>query len=556
MKSPEGRLPRLQRPGQGVARSTVFFLATCMLGNAAAAEGVMLATRHSAAGDAASTVASPEVSGDGILRTRIAFAYARAPLRLLTELQLEHRVVRQQSWLHAGASYALAHRVLVYAELPLLLDQSGAPAPDLTATVARPAASQALGDARLGTRVRIWSGYPYAWSVAAGAEMTLPSGDVDAYAGDEGLTGRAFAVVGAASSGLRWAVELGGFLRPSRTFPGVLPTRVGRSLTAAAVLQFPLDRGGRLWLGPELVTSSAVSEGTRLFDARSSFGHLLLGARYRPFAGALQATAAAGPGLGQAPGASDYQWIVALGWSPETPAPPPDQDADGIPDSTDMCLRLPGTPSRYALLHGCPPEPLDSDDDSIPDAFDACPRLAGEATARRLTHGCPPNLDGDADGVPDASDACPREAGPRSDVVEQNGCKAPPSASLSAEQIVISEQVQFETNTAHLLPTSAALLAAVADVLRRHPEVELVEVQGHTDNAGTPEHNAQLSRDRASAVVAALSGLGIEAGRLVARGYGQERPLADNADERGRARNRRVEFRVLRTRSGAREGSP
>lgn len=537
-------------------RSTAFVLGTCMLGHAAAAEGVMLATRHSPAGDAASTVASPEVSGDGLLRARIGFSHLRAPLRLLTELQLEHRVVRQQSWVHAGASYAFAHRVLVYAELPLLLDQSGAPAPDLTASAARPASSQALGDARLGTRVRVWSGHPYALSVAAGAEMTLPSGDADSYAGDGSVTGRAFALVGAASSGLRWAVELGGVLRPSRAFPGVLPTRVGRSVTAAAVLQFPLDRGRRFWLGPEVAANSAVGDGTRLFDTRSSFGHLLLGARYRPFSGALQATAAGGPGLGQAPGAADYLLMFSLGWAPESPAPPPDQDADGIPDSTDMCLRLPGTPSRYALLHGCPPEPLDSDEDSIPDAFDACPRLAGEATARRLTHGCPPGLDGDADGVPDASDACPREAGSKSGVAEQNGCKARASASLRAEQIVISEQVQFETDTAHLLPTSAAVLAAVADVLRRHPQVELVEVQGHTDNAGSPEHNAQLSRERASAVVAALSGLGIDAARLVARGYGQERPLADNADERGRAQNRRVEFRVVRIRSGAREGSP
>ena len=67
-------------------------------------------------------------------------------------------------------------------------------------------------------------------------------------------------------------------------------------------------------------------------------------------------------------------------------------------------------------------------------------------------------------------------------------------------------------------------------------------MEGHTDNAGTLTHNQQLSAARAQAVVAALEAQGIAAARLQAAGFGQTKPLADNATEAGRAQNRRVEL--------------
>ena len=67
-------------------------------------------------------------------------------------------------------------------------------------------------------------------------------------------------------------------------------------------------------------------------------------------------------------------------------------------------------------------------------------------------------------------------------------------------------------------------------------------VQGHTDNTSTPTHNQQLSAARAQAVVAVLTAQGIAADRLQAAGFGQSKPLADNATEAGRAKNRRVEL--------------
>ncbi|HEX8659785.1 MAG TPA: OmpA family protein, partial [Hymenobacter sp.] len=67
-------------------------------------------------------------------------------------------------------------------------------------------------------------------------------------------------------------------------------------------------------------------------------------------------------------------------------------------------------------------------------------------------------------------------------------------------------------------------------------------VQGHTDNAGTPVHNQELSEARARTVVATLTAQGIAPDRLQAAGFGQTKPLADNATEPGKAKNRRVEL--------------
>lgn len=101
--------------------------------------------------------------------------------------------------------------------------------------------------------------------------------------------------------------------------------------------------------------------------------------------------------------------------------------------------------------------------------------------------------------------------------------------------------VNFDTDKATLRPDAAPTLAEVQKLLQQNPQLRLA-VQGHTDNAGTPPHNQQLSEQRAQAVVASLTQAGIAASRLQAAGFGQTKPLADNTTEEGRARNRRVEL--------------
>jgi outer membrane protein OmpA-like peptidoglycan-associated protein len=104
--------------------------------------------------------------------------------------------------------------------------------------------------------------------------------------------------------------------------------------------------------------------------------------------------------------------------------------------------------------------------------------------------------------------------------------------------------VNFEFAKANLLPTSAATLDILADVLRRYPALR-VEVGGHTDDRGSDATNDALSQRRAEAVRDYLVASGVAASRLSAVGYGERRPVATNANDTGRALNRRVEFMVL-----------
>jgi len=116
---------------------------------------------------------------------------------------------------------------------------------------------------------------------------------------------------------------------------------------------------------------------------------------------------------------------------------------------------------------------------------------------------------------------------------------------LGANELKIKQQIHFEHDSATILGDSNALLEEIADTLARTPSIEHLDIQGHTDDTGTPDHNKALSESRANAVLDWLVGHGIDAGRLVAHGFGQERPLSPNVTPQGRARNRRVEFIIV-----------
>ena len=119
---------------------------------------------------------------------------------------------------------------------------------------------------------------------------------------------------------------------------------------------------------------------------------------------------------------------------------------------------------------------------------------------------------------------------------------------VTQNQIIIRKQIHFETDSAVIQGDSTALLEEIADVINRNQDIKLVEIQGHTDNTGTREHNQDLSDRRATSVKDWLTSHGIDAGRLESKGYGQTRPIAPNVTARNRARNRRVQF-VIKDRS-------
>ncbi len=122
---------------------------------------------------------------------------------------------------------------------------------------------------------------------------------------------------------------------------------------------------------------------------------------------------------------------------------------------------------------------------------------------------------------------------------------ARPLAALEAKSIAIKRQVQFVTNSADIRDESDTLLAEIADVLLRNPQIRHVEIQGHTDDRGSTELNQDLSQRRAEAVRTWLISAGIDGSRITAVGYGRSRPLSPNITSANRARNRRVAFEIV-----------
>ncbi|HEY7375036.1 MAG TPA: OmpA family protein [Polyangia bacterium] len=111
------------------------------------------------------------------------------------------------------------------------------------------------------------------------------------------------------------------------------------------------------------------------------------------------------------------------------------------------------------------------------------------------------------------------------------------------ERFVLSD-LTFRTDSAEIDPSSTRVLDGVASALAAHPGAR-IRVEGHTDNTGTHEANQPLSQARADSTRAYLVSKGIGAERIEAVGYGADRPLASNADQAGRAENRRTEIVVL-----------
>lgn len=105
----------------------------------------------------------------------------------------------------------------------------------------------------------------------------------------------------------------------------------------------------------------------------------------------------------------------------------------------------------------------------------------------------------------------------------------------------IALYINFETGKADIKAESQKIIEQITEMMKANPALK-VSIEGHTDNVGTPASNKTLSESRAKAVVEALVAKGIERTRLTSKGWGQDKPVADNKTEEGRAQNRRVEI--------------
>jgi len=202
-----------------------------------------------------------------------------------------------------------------------------------------------------------------------------------------------------------------------------------------------------------------------------------------------------------------------------------DNDNDGVVNSKDDC---PHSSQGVAVNEfGCS---VDNDGDGVPNGLDRCPNTVAQVEVD--TSGC--ELDSDGDAVVDRLDQCPNTtAGVRVDV---NGCEF--------QDVIELPGVNFVSNSDRLLAGAEQVLADAAATLRKHPDL-VVEVVGHTDSVGTAELNLSLSERRANTVRDYLINAGVNSANLTAKGLGEFLPIADNATVDGRAKNRRVELRIL-----------
>jgi outer membrane protein OmpA-like peptidoglycan-associated protein len=212
-----------------------------------------------------------------------------------------------------------------------------------------------------------------------------------------------------------------------------------------------------------------------------------------------------------------------------------DKDGDGIPDDVDQCPDVAEDLDGFEDIDGCPD--FDNDKDGIYDAQDQCPAVPEDRDGFMDTDGCP-DLDNDKDGIPDSLDACISNPETINGFKDQDGC--PDEKPQEIKQTLILKGVNFKTASAELLEESYYVLETVFNSLEAYPDIR-IEIGGHTDNQGSNDYNLALSYDRAKSVMEYFVMRGIDQSRVIARGYGKDRPIASNATPEGRAKNRRVE---------------
>ncbi len=295
---------------------------------------------------------------------------------------------------------------------------------------------------------------------------------------------------------------------------------------------------------------------------------------FAPFGGVV--TAGGGLGLINDYGSPDLRVVLGLGYFDQTP-PVVDSDGDGLPDADDVCPKAPEDRDGFQDADGCPD--LDNDLDGVPDARDACPNRPEDLDGFEDENGCP-DPDNDQDGLLDANDHCPSAAEDMDGFEDTDGCPDPDNdqdgvldgadrcptepetvngykdddgcpdrkieVKITQQRLEVLAPVFFDFDKDTIKAESLDVLDAVADALKTHPDIK-IQVAGHTDTRGSDAYNDALSQARTEAVVRYLVQTGgVAADRLVPKGYGKRQPLVDPTTDGADAKNRRVEFVIIR----------
>jgi outer membrane protein OmpA-like peptidoglycan-associated protein len=230
------------------------------------------------------------------------------------------------------------------------------------------------------------------------------------------------------------------------------------------------------------------------------------------------------------------------GFQDQDGKPDLDNDKDGVPDIEDKSPNEPEDWDGFQDADGIP-DP-DNDGDGILDVNDKDPNKPEDFDGFEDEDG-KPDLDNDKDGIPDDRDLCPNKPETFNGFEDEDGCpdEVPKKEEPPMEKGVslIFPGITFESGSAELTAQAKLTLDNVYQMLWENKEV-VVEIRGYTDNTGSAATNRTVSQYRAQAVKTYLFHKGIEANRMLAVGFGEDKPIADNSTREGRAKNRRIEF--------------
>jgi outer membrane protein OmpA-like peptidoglycan-associated protein len=386
-----------------------------------------------------------------------------------------------------------------------------------------PTGALALGDAGLDARLVLTDPLRRPLGLGLGARLSLPATEVTA-------------VVDAAPGPARLAVNVG-----ARTD--------GRAVARLGVGYALDDDAGLTFESAWTVRPTPSAQGSTPLRTGAPVGEALLGA-WSAATPAAAVRIAGGAGLTS--GTADLRVLVGLDLRPVpsprapvaivAPPPPPDADGDGILDADDLCPARAEDRDRVRDDDGCPEPEVPVrvhlvDRDGAPAAL-ASAEVDGRGSGPgadlylELLPG-PHAITAAGQGYdPVHQDLVVGDAGLQVDVV------------LPPERIQLDRTVHFGTDSASIPLDARRALDDIAAILRDHPEIEVLRIEGHSDPRGDALQNLHLSERRAAVVAAYLAAQGVDPARLVTQGYGESRLADPRPTPEGWAANRRVELIV------------
>ena len=536
---------------------------------------------------------------------QVMMSFVKRPLQLVNTdtKNKQSEIIKDRIDFDVLVGVALYERFELGIGLPVTASQSSG---DGVLQLDRPAGttlSGGFGDVRFVPKLRVITSEGGSTSFALSIPVTAPSGSDANLLGESGATATPTAILSVDTDVADVAFNAGFRVRsqdPVKFSQGQSNVAFGNEIVASAGPKFHLVKDRLDLIGDGWLSVSVDEQDPEEIPAEA-----LGGLRYYLENG-LVFNGGAGGGLTRGIGAPAFRMVLGIGWQykldpdpdhdgilrdadhcpfqpedkdqfkDEDGCPDPDNDKDGILDPKDRCPLDPEDKDSWEDEDGCP-DP-DNDKDEILDPDDQCPDKAEDRDKFQDTDGCPdpdndkdgildkddkcpmepedkdswedadgcPDPDNDKDGILDAADKCPNEPETVNGNEDQDGCPDQAKGPVQIEHgKITAPPVFFATDKDVILSQSFPILELIAQTFKDNPWVKKVRIEGHTDDKGSDDHNMKLSQRRTESVMKFLIDHGVDAERVEARGYGETRPIESNKSEKGRAKNRRVEFIII-----------